>query len=94
MVHGTLIGRVKEDTYLGDVISVDGKNSKTISSRIGKGLGIITEIMNMLEKVSFGPHYFKMALLLRESLFLNSIFSNSEVWYGLNETEVKQLEDL
>ena len=69
MVHGTEMGRVTEDTYLGDVISADGKNNKTISTRIAKGLGIITDIMKMLEKVKFGPHYFQMALLLRERCF-------------------------
>ena len=94
MVHGTVMSKVTEDTYLGDVISSDGSNSNTISSRIGKGLGIITEIMNMLGNVSFGPHYFKMGLVLRESLFLNSILTNSEIWYGLSDTELKQLEDL
>ena len=93
-VHGTKMSHVTEDTYLGDVISCDGKNSKTVKSRIGKGLGKITEIMNMLENIPLGQHYFRIALLLRESIFLNSILTNVEIWYGLNNTEIKQLEDL
>ena len=50
--------------------------------------------MNILNKVSLGEHYFKIALILRESLFLNGILTNSEIWYGLKKTEIKQLEDL
>ena len=50
-VHGTKMSRVTEATYLGDVISSDGKNQKNISSRIGKGLGKITEVMNILDKI-------------------------------------------
>ena len=94
MVHGTVMGRVTEDSYLGDVISADGSNSKNISSRVGKGMGIVTDIMKMLEKVKFGPHYFQTALLLRESLLLNSILTNSGVWYGLTDVDIKKLEDL
>ena len=85
-VHGTNMSHVTYDTYLGDVISSDGKNTRTINSRIGKGLGKMTEIMNILEKVSLGHNYFKIALLLRESMFLNSILTNAEIWIGLSKT--------
>ena len=88
------MSRVTEDTYLGDVISSDGKNQKNISSRIGKGLGKITEVMNMLDKIPLGIEYFKIALILRESNFLSSLLTNSGVWYGLNKQDIKQLEDL
>ena len=50
MVHGTIMGHVTEATYLGDIISHDGKNTKNVNSRVAKGLGIITDIMNMLGK--------------------------------------------
>ena len=76
-VHGSKMEKVSEDTYLGDVISDDGKNMKNIKKRISKGLGIISEIMNILEKVTLGKHYFTTAVLLRESLFLNGILTNS-----------------
>ena len=93
-VHGTNMNHVTEDTYLGDVISNDGRNSKNIKCRVGKGLGKITEIMNILEKISLGESYFRIAMLLRESIFLNSVLTNGEVWYGLEKSEIKQLEDL
>ena len=82
------------DTYLGDIVSGDGKNSKNVKKRISKGIGIISDIMNILEKVTFGEHYYSTALLLRESLFINGILTNAEVWYGLTKDEVKEFENL
>ena len=79
-VHGTEMGHVSELTYLGDIISGDGKNAKNINARIGKGHGKINDIMEILEKTSMGQDYFKIPLLLRESLFLNSILTNCGGW--------------
>ena len=35
-VHGTAMESVEEDTYLGDLISSDGKNKKNVEKRISK----------------------------------------------------------
>ena len=93
-VHGTIMESVQQDMYLGDLISCDGKNKKNIEKRISKGLGIISQILNLLEIVSFGSHYIEIALLLRESMFLNGVLYNSEVWYGLTKAEVSEFEKL
>ena len=93
-VHGENIGQVESETYLGDIISNDGKNHKTIQSRTSKGFGIISQMIIMLEKITIDKHYFQSALLLRESLFLNSVLLNAEIWYGLNTAEIKPLIDL
>ena len=85
---------VQEDTYLGDIISSDGRNQSNIKSRVGKGLGKINDIMTMLEKVTFGEHYFSTAILLRESTFLNSVLGSAECWYNLTKDDIKQLENL
>ena len=69
-VHGTVMQEVTEETYLGDIISNDGKNNKNIKSRISKGIGISTQILNLLDVISFGSHYIEIALLLRESLLI------------------------
>ena len=53
-VHDTIMEEVTEDTYLGDIISSDGKNSKNLEHRISKGIGIISQIMHILESVSLG----------------------------------------
>ena len=93
-VHGYTMEQVSSDTYLGDIISSDGKNKLNIESRVAKGLGIVSQIMDMLKTVSFGEHYFKMALSYRESMLINGVLTNCESWYGLSETEVEQLEEV
>jgi hypothetical protein len=93
-VHGTVMEGVEEDMYLGDLISSDGKNRKNVEKRISKGIGIITQILNLLDIVSFGQHYIEIALLLRESMFINGILFNAEIWYGLTKTELSEFENL
>ena len=55
-VHGTEMALVKDDTYLGDIISSDGSNFKNVKSRVGKGIGIISQIIKILETLSFGKY--------------------------------------
>ena len=61
----------------------DSKCDLNIQNRISKGMGNITRIMNMLDKITLGRHYFKTALLLRESIFLSGLLTNAESWHGL-----------
>ena len=79
-VHGTNMPEVSEETYLGDILSSDGKNSKNIKSRISKGVGIISQLMNLLDEVSFGPYLFEIAMMLRESMLINGVTTNAEIW--------------
>ena len=94
LVHDTMMPEAASDTYLGDVISGDGSNKLNIQSRVSKGLGRIAQIMSMVEKISLGRHYFKVAFLLRESIFLSSVLTNSEVWYGVTKADLEELEIL
>ena len=93
-VHGTIMKDVTSDTYLGDVISADGKNTENIKSRVSKGLGIVSQIMNLMDIVNFGEHYFEIGILLRDTMLINGILTNSEVWYNLLKSEIKELEDI
>ena len=85
---------VESDTYLGDVISNDGRNSRNIDSRVSKGLGIVTHIFDVLKHVSFGRHFFTVALLLRDMMLVNGILTNGEIWFGLTPLELKKLEEV
>ena len=93
-VHETEMKSVECDTYLGDIISKDGKNTRNIQNRIAKGVGKITQIMNILNAICLGEYYMETAILLRESIFLNGILTNAEVWYNLTKEEIKQFEEL
>jgi hypothetical protein len=93
-VHGTPMEKVNSDTYLGDVLSNDGKNKLNIEARVSKGLGIVSQILDILKCVNFGTHYFEIAATLRESILINGMLTNCEVWYGLTEIEIGQLEEV
>ena len=93
-IHGSEMQSVQNDTYLGDIISSDGRNKLNIDSRVKKGMGKIVEIMCILKTISLGKHYFKIGLLLRESIFLSSLLFNAEVWYGITKNEINQLESI
>ena len=86
--------KVNSDTYLGDIISVDGRNTPNVDSRTFKALGIVAAIFDILKHVMFGRHYFSVALLLRDMLLVNGILTNSEVWFGLRWGEIRKLEEV
>ena len=94
MVHGSIMQEVTEDTYLGDILSCDGKNTKNISERISKGLGIISQIFNLLDRISFGPFLIETAVLLRNSMLVNGTLTNAEIWYNFSKSEIREFEKL
>ena len=73
-----------EQKYLCDVISADGKHDKNILSRKNKSIGVINQIMEILNSVYFGKYHFEVALILRSSLLLSSTLLNSEAWVNLS----------
>ena len=81
----------EEEKYLGDLISVDGRNIKNIKARIAKGTGIVTKILAMLEGIPLGKQYFKVGTILRDSLLTSSMLLNSEAWYNLTCAELDLL---
>ena len=74
-VHGTKMGQVNEDLPRGHSEQL----LKNIRKRVGKGLGIISQIISILETVSFGMYYFEIAMTLREFMFVNGILTNSDI---------------
>ena len=78
--------------YLEDLLSSNGKHAKNISHRKGKGLGVINDIIQILQSTYFGKYYFEVALVLRESLLPSSLLLNSEAWVNLTGQDVRKLE--
>ena len=85
---------VSEDKYLGDILSEDGKNSKNIVARKNRGTGSVNQILSILDEICFGKYFFEVARILRMSLLISSLLSNSESWYNLTEEDLKQLEQV
>ena len=93
-VHGHKMATVFKDKYLGDILSSDGSNDATLNDRKGKAIGCLNNIISILDTISFGHHYFKILITLRESMFINCVLTNSEVWFGLRESDLKEIEDI
>ena len=93
-VHDDAMEKKTTAPYLGDILSSDGSLDATIEDRRQKGVGIITKINGMVSNVSLGIHFFRIALTLRESMLINGILTNSEVWYGVKEKHFEELENL
>ena len=66
-VHGAEIKTSEKETYLGNLLTTDGKIDQNISERYNKGVGKTNEIISILREVSFGPHFFETAILFRNS---------------------------
>ena len=56
--------------------------------------GIVSEIMDILENISLGPYYINVALLLRNSLLVNGMLFNTDVWYNLSSKDIKELSNV
>ena len=56
-----------------------------------KGKGIITRILTILEGIPFGPFYFEVAMMLRNSLLVSSMLVNTEAWYKITKAELNLL---
>ena len=44
--------------------------------------------------ISFGPHHFEIAMLLRDSMLVNGTTTNAEIWYNFSDTEIKEFKYL
>ena len=50
--------------------------------------------MNSLNDIWFGKFYYEVAILLRNSLLVNSLLTNSEAWHNLTEKDLRNLEQV
>ena len=81
-----------DEKYLGDIISVDGKNTKNITARVAKAQGIVKQLRSIFEEISYVIFIFEVAIILRNSLFINGLLTNMEAAYGLTDNEIEEIE--
>ena len=84
----------EEQKYLGFQLSSKGGNKQNIAMRRCKGLGIVRQITAILEDIPLGHHKYKIAVVLRNALLINSILYNSEIWYSPTTAELETLEQI
>ena len=85
---------MSSEKYLGDIISSDGKNTLNIQERKRRGMVAVSQIMEMMNDLCLGQYYFDAGNLLRNSLLLSTMVSNSEAWYDLTSKEITDLESV
>ena len=91
-VHGQVMKSVEKERYLGDILSNDGKININIQERQNKGTGYVNQIVSMLREISFGYHFYNMAMLFRTTMLINGMLCSSEALHGITNTHIDQLE--
>ena len=81
---------VKEAKYMGQIISNDGKNDKTVKDRCNKGTGTSNQIFIFLSDICFGRHFYSLGLLLRDTNLVSKMLSSAESWYGINQDQIRK----
>ena len=84
----------RKDTDKTKELTPKEKNQKNILRRKNRSIGIIDQIMDIINSTYFGKYYFEVALVLRSSLLLSSILLNSEAWVNLTKTNIRSLEQI
>ena len=92
-IHESEMETTRQERYLGDIITCDGKQDKNISSRIAKAWSYFAEIKALINEFPFGKRKTEVGLMLREAMFLNGILYNSESWHGITQKHMDQLND-
>ena len=78
--------------YLGEILTPSASNKLNISAKISKCIGKQNDILYILKNTYYGDHYFDIAKLLRNSMFVSVLIGNCEVWPRTNLSDIKRLE--
>ena len=70
----------------------DGKHIENIKARRSKGIGVVNEMISVLDDLSLGPYYFSIAMILRQAMLISVLLFNAETWLRLTKNNVAQLE--
>ena len=84
--------QVQEKKYLGDIISHDMKNTLNLKAKTNRAIGIVKKISTSLYEQPYGRNTYRAAILMRESLLLGSMLSNSESWINITKLDLDLLE--
>ena len=93
-VHQDAMKKVQEGSYLGDILSADGSIDKHIETRRQRGIGICSQSTGIMNSVSLGFFFFKISFNLRDSMLLNRILTNAEVWNQVKSKHIDILESI
>ena len=81
-----------QEKYLGDIVHKSGKGRPNIEARKGKGYGILSNILAIVDEVPLGHWRVDAGLNLRQAMLLNGILFNSEAWHNVSQNDLILLE--
>ena len=90
-VGDELMKESDKEKYLGDFLTNKANSRDTVESRKSRGYAILGNIRALLKDVPMGNRRTQIGIDLRKSWFLNSCLFNSEVWSGVSEANLKDL---
>lgn len=93
-IHENKMEKSDKEKYLGNIITKEGNNVADIEARKAKGHGIVSEIMAILNEVPLGKHYLDAGLCLRNAMLINGMLTNSEILYGLKNSQIEEIEEV
>ena len=67
---------------------------RTLKIDTKHGLAAINQINSMLNLTSLGHFFFEISLVLRDSILINKLVFNSEVWYHVYKAQIEKLEQI
>ena len=73
--------------YLGDMFNSQGNSSDLCKDRLGRAVGISTEIIYLCKEINFGKNRIGYMLLLYHSVFLPTLVYNCEAWSNLTSKD-------
>ena len=81
-----------KEKYLGDFIHKSANSKETLKERNIRGNAALSEIRAILQDIPLGKRRTQIGLVLRQAWFLNGSLFNSEVWTGISDADIKELE--
>ena len=91
-IGDVILEEVKEQKYLGFVISSEGNNMANIRAMEKKSYGVIRSIINKLESLNLRQYYFESAIILMNAILRASILYAGECYYNITEGQLKRIE--
>ena len=86
------IEEVKEQKYLGFILSSEGNNLANIKAMEQKAIGIIRTILSKLDHLKLRQYYFECSKLLMNTILRGSILYAAECYYNLTENHLRRIE--
>ena len=93
-VHDEKMNNSNQEKYLGDILSSSGSIKATISQRVSKGYGILSEIKAIIDEIPLGNYKLEMGLKLRQAMLVNGLLFNSEAWHAVALDDIISLEKI